>query len=98
MLNVKLRNTATALILASASFLLSSCGSTTVQPALPAECPKPQQPDPRLMEEPLEFIELPESEALDTDILPDITRNNRAFEQNRTRYLELQRFLRRLTK
>ena len=94
MWTVKLSNTAIALTLVSAVFLLTGCASTTNQVAYPAECPKPAQPDPRLMEEPLEFVELDEIEQLESDALPTITTNNRAFERNRTRYKELQLWIR----
>lgn len=94
MLIEKLSSTATALLIVASSLLLSSCGSTTKQPAYPVECPKPAQPDPRLMEPVIEMQAIPAVDSPDDVVIDYMVQNNRACLRNTERYDELQDWLR----
>lgn len=90
----KSSSTGTALWLASALCLLSGCASTTAAVVeRPATCPKPAQPDPRLLEDPLPFTELPDAAVSDSDSISIITQNNLGAKQNHDRYVELIRWI-----
>lgn len=93
----RLSSTAIALMLASALCLQAGCSSTTpVAPAKPQalrECPKPQQPDPRLLEDPIPFQPLPAGDTNDADAIPTVTANNLGGRQNYDRYVELIRWV-----
>lgn len=88
----RLSSTVIALTLASACFLLSGCGSTTVREV--AVCPKPFKPDPRLMEAPTEFEPLPEGSLSEAQALDTVTNNNLSGEYARQVLKELQRAIR----
>ena len=94
MLIEKLSSTATALLIAASSLLLSSCASTTSQPAYPTECPKPPQPDPRLMEPVSNMLAIPAVDSPDDVVIDYMVQNNQACRQNTERYDELQQWLR----
>lgn len=94
MLIEKLSSTATALLIAASSLLLSSCGYTTKQPAYPTECPKPAQPDPRLMEPVSNMLAIPAVDSPDDVVIDYMVQNNQACRQNTVRYDELQQWLR----
>jgi hypothetical protein len=81
-----------ALLLASASFLLTGCASTTSPVAYPVECPKPAQPDPRLLAPPATPQGLPYP-ATDTDAVAIVTANNLSCRADRARFAELQTWL-----
>lgn len=94
MLIEKLSSTATALLIVASSLLLSSCASTTKQPAYPTECPKPAQPDPRLMEPVLAPIPIPAVDSPDDVVIDYMVQNNQSCKRNTERYSELQHWLR----
>lgn len=94
MLIEKLSGTATALLIGASSLLLSSCGSTTKQPAYPTECPKPAQPDPRLMEPVIDMLAIPAVDSPDDVVIGYMAQNNQACRRNTERYDELQQWLR----
>lgn len=75
----------------SALCLLTGCAHTTEPSDFLAQCPKPAQPDQRLLETPEDFA--PASGGLDTDLLPIATHNNIVGKDARDRLVELQRWI-----
>lgn len=94
MLIEKLSSTATALLIVALSLLLSSCASTTSPPAYPVECPKPAQPDPRLLEPVTKMVAIPAVDSPDDEVIAYMAYNNQACLRNTQRYDELQQWLR----
>lgn len=94
MLTERLSSIATALLIVASSLLLSSCGSTTKQPAYPVECPKPAQPDPRLLEPAAEMLAIPAVDSPDDVVIDYMVQNNQACRAVYRRYGELQNWVR----
>lgn len=87
------RSTATLCALLILSAILTGCASTTDRLAYPAQCPKPEQPDDRLVEDACAYtpitLEMTQLEREAATIA-----NNKCARQVRDRYVELQRWVR----
>lgn len=90
MLKSRLSSTATAGVIALASVLLSGCLSTIKASSDQVQqCPRPAQPDQRLLAPACEY-RLAGTDPADTDDIGTVTHNNQCARQNRDLLIEFQ--------
>jgi hypothetical protein len=88
----RLSSIATAGVIALASFLMTGCSSTTKAYSVPIkQCPKPVQPDQRLLSPPCFYLPVG-TDPEDTDDIGTVTHNNQCARQNRNLLIEWQRW------